>query len=416
MDFTATRQTLQRLVTDADAVAPSIARFATDHHYGRVTDESMDGARYLAFDVEARTVLASLAHGGDSRFVALHQRYQEQLQEKTHSLSIQVHKTQMVLKAAVRLLEADVSYPPPNSQDRAMQLLEAIRSRTELSTEPVVATDLAAECHLSSPEAQAAWRYLRDHHLIDTYQIDYAARINAEGLDKLMRQRSAERAPREMRPAEPTEVSERRDLPAQPGELLRVLGDLWNESVSSGTLVDAPVYRETHRISIPALFELERRRCIARDGDHFRLTPLGVLSLADARAWDTVRLGEQVRAILQQRFRNTATRTQAYSIDDLARELNLPRPHVQFALLHLTDAVGRWCIQFTPDFAAPDAILIPAERVLEAHSVGDVARELAFWAASTQGSEIPIKDAAREALNEPTAHLQPAALPEPPIN
>lgn len=75
MDLAATRQTLQRLVTEADAVAPSIAHFETDHHYGRVTDESLDRARCLAFEVEAGAVLASLAQGGDSRFVALHQRY-----------------------------------------------------------------------------------------------------------------------------------------------------------------------------------------------------------------------------------------------------------------------------------------------------------------------------------------------------
>src|SRR5579862_1957298 len=71
------------------------------------------------------------------------------------------------------------------SRDRAMRLLALVRERTEHTHEPVVVTDLATECQLSVAEAQAAWEYLRDHRLIDTYNLRYSARINAKGIDLL---------------------------------------------------------------------------------------------------------------------------------------------------------------------------------------------------------------------------------------
>jgi hypothetical protein len=109
MDLAATFRMLHRLVSEAEAAAPSIAHFATDHNYGRVTDETLDGARCLAFEIETQAVLASLSQEGDPRFVALYERYQGQLREKTHSRSIHVHQTQLALRAAIRLLESDVS-------------------------------------------------------------------------------------------------------------------------------------------------------------------------------------------------------------------------------------------------------------------------------------------------------------------
>ena len=66
-----------------------------------------------------------------------------------------------------------------------MRLLQRIRERTEHSHEPVFVTQLAPDCQLSVPEVEAAWRYLRDQGLIDTFSILYTARINARGIDAL---------------------------------------------------------------------------------------------------------------------------------------------------------------------------------------------------------------------------------------
>jgi hypothetical protein len=71
------------------------------------------------------------------------------------------------------------------SRARAMGLLALIRERTEHTQEPVFVAELAAACRLSRAEAEAAWRYLRDHCLIDTFNIPQTARINARGMDAL---------------------------------------------------------------------------------------------------------------------------------------------------------------------------------------------------------------------------------------
>ncbi len=71
------------------------------------------------------------------------------------------------------------------SKDRAMRLLALVRERTEHTQQPVVVTDLVVECRLSLAEAQAAWKYLADHHLIDKFGIPYTAQINAKGIDLL---------------------------------------------------------------------------------------------------------------------------------------------------------------------------------------------------------------------------------------
>jgi hypothetical protein len=69
------------------------------------------------------------------------------------------------------------------AQERAFRLLEAIYERTVSSNNPVHATQLAQELGMTVAEAQAAWRYLDEKGLIKTFNIQYAARINANGTD-----------------------------------------------------------------------------------------------------------------------------------------------------------------------------------------------------------------------------------------
>lgn len=71
-----------------------------------------------------------------------------------------------------------------SSKARAMRLLALVRERTEHS-EPVVVSDLAAACELTAPETEAAWRYLKDHRLIDTFRLPLSAKINTRGIDLL---------------------------------------------------------------------------------------------------------------------------------------------------------------------------------------------------------------------------------------
>lgn len=116
------RQTLRRLIEDAAVVAPSIRHFDADRHYGRVTDEGLDTAGQIRFEVEADSALASLARTGDARYQALSQRYQDKKREalEFHSKSIWVRETQQFLKAALEILDTDAAntaQPSPDEPD-----------------------------------------------------------------------------------------------------------------------------------------------------------------------------------------------------------------------------------------------------------------------------------------------------------
>jgi hypothetical protein len=65
-----------------------------------------------------------------------------------------------------------------------MRLLAMVRERTEHS-DPIIVTEFATACELTSGETEAAWRYLKDHRLIDTFRPLLSARINARGIDVL---------------------------------------------------------------------------------------------------------------------------------------------------------------------------------------------------------------------------------------
>jgi hypothetical protein len=69
-------------------------------------------------------------------------------------------------------------------QSNALRLLRAIYERTHDQTRPVDdVTEL--NIRLTDEESRAAWRYLRDKGLIQTFSLDYAARINGRGVDAI---------------------------------------------------------------------------------------------------------------------------------------------------------------------------------------------------------------------------------------
>jgi hypothetical protein len=69
------------------------------------------------------------------------------------------------------------------NQSKALRLLQALYDATSARTEPVFIEEL--NTGLSQEDAKAAWRYLRDRRLIETFKIDYAALINGAGIDAI---------------------------------------------------------------------------------------------------------------------------------------------------------------------------------------------------------------------------------------
>jgi hypothetical protein len=66
-------------------------------------------------------------------------------------------------------------------RDKAYRLLKATTRRTENSHQPVFVSELASELNLNEGEVQGAFLYLKGKRWIDTFNIDYTARINAVG-------------------------------------------------------------------------------------------------------------------------------------------------------------------------------------------------------------------------------------------
>ena len=70
-----------------------------------------------------------------------------------------------------------------STQSKALRLLEALYQATRGKEEPVFLQDLHTD--LSEEDARTAWAYLKDRHLMKTYAMPYAARINAAGIDAI---------------------------------------------------------------------------------------------------------------------------------------------------------------------------------------------------------------------------------------
>ena len=91
---------------------------------------------------------------------------------------------------------------PDTGQSKALRFLRAIYEQTRNNEEPVfVLEKIKDEIGLSEKEAKAAWRYLKDKQLIDTFRIAYTARINAHGIDAIERAR--------LHPDQPHDLSEK---------------------------------------------------------------------------------------------------------------------------------------------------------------------------------------------------------------
>ena len=93
-------------------------------------------------------------------------------------------------------------------QQKAYRLLKAIKVRTENSHQPIFVAELVPELNLSEGEVQAAFRYLKGKRWIDTFNIDYTARINAAGHDVVAaveRELAAQSQPLQAHPARAAE-------------------------------------------------------------------------------------------------------------------------------------------------------------------------------------------------------------------
>jgi hypothetical protein len=85
---------------------------------------------------------------------------------------------------------------------KAFRLLQFLYERTCGKTEPVPITEgMKGGIGLSEDEVKAAWHYLKDKKLVDTFRVPYTARINARGIDVIEGARSRPNEPAQFFPS-----------------------------------------------------------------------------------------------------------------------------------------------------------------------------------------------------------------------
>jgi len=137
------------------------------------------------------------------------------------------------------------------SQGQAWRLLKGIYDKTRTSPEPVLVTDLCSITGLTDEEAQAAWRYLKDKGLIQTFSIPGTARINAIGVDAI---EGAQRHPDDPIHGFPS-----------------VSYNIVNNTTTIGTAINSPVQQAGERSaqSQQTIYTIEDRANLIRFVDQF---------------------------------------------------------------------------------------------------------------------------------------------------
>ena len=114
MDRGKARLELERLISEAPRIAPSIARFDEARNYGTVTDENLDIPSFIRWELESGAAFQTLAASGAPVFTKLHGDYLHQKEEAKgfHSRSILAHQIMLLLTSALQLLDSAWSEPP----------------------------------------------------------------------------------------------------------------------------------------------------------------------------------------------------------------------------------------------------------------------------------------------------------------
>ncbi|ULO25089.1 hypothetical protein [Methylocystis sp. SB2] len=149
------------------------------------------------------------------------------------------------------------------NQDKAWRMLNSLYDRNRTSSEPIFVSELCSITGLTDEESQAAWRYLKDKGLIQTFSIPGTARINASGIDAI---EGAQRHPDEPIPGFPS-----------------VSYNIVNNTTNIGTAINSPVQQAGERAvqSQQTAYTAENRADLVRFVDEFT-THLHELNL-DAR-------------------------------------------------------------------------------------------------------------------------------------
>jgi len=119
------RSLINRLVSEANVIAPSIINFDKDRKYGRVTDEELDFDSLSGWEIESKALLKQLSTSSPSVFQDSYEKYLiiEEESKTHHSRSIFVHQIRLLLGGTLALIDS-----PLFSSDLSNRVPKAVSS------------------------------------------------------------------------------------------------------------------------------------------------------------------------------------------------------------------------------------------------------------------------------------------------
>jgi hypothetical protein len=126
---------------------------------------------------------------------------------------------------------------------------------------------------------------------------------------------------------------------------------------------------------------------MARDGDNYRLTVLGLAAAGDADMRRAIEIGDELYARLLEVFRNPETRRKAISLTDVTEPLSVKGNLRTVHFRQLSEAFMLWCEQYTTDFDDPNAIIRVGEGVHRYKGITSVLTEMERWHQSARATK-----------------------------
>jgi hypothetical protein len=247
-----------------------------------------------------------------------------------------------------------------NAKDQAYLLLGILAEFTHVEGEPRIVTDFQDRTGLTPEEMGAAWRYLKDLELIDTFRIPLTARINPRGISAIQQVET------ERNSGPGTAVSKQvstDSLSALTQRQRGLLDSLMRDFVATPSGVDALKFRADHDGQLPDIDALIEKRFVDRFGDKFlvRLPTLAAFgqpgSLAEPLWFLSCHVFTHLRALYK------GNPKASIQLADLCEAADMPIAQIRKALEVLTQA-PIWG-QLPMNLSDGAATIAVAEQILE---------------------------------------------------
>jgi hypothetical protein len=159
-----------------------------------------------------------------------------------------------------------------------------------------------------------------------------------------------------------------------------ILSDLYHMSLRNNDHVDAVSYRVDHEDWIERLAELEQRRYIVLEGEHYRVS-FGTLTLLDTEEANAeLKRCERIFEILRDHFKNPVTRKTSKRVIELAEDLGVSYEETICSILYFLDATPFWSGGHSNNWEDREtANVYPSEEIIKIKSFSNLVSGVQRW-------------------------------------